>query len=235
MTSQPSGPTDYADRPPVPGSRSVLVSRERILRERAQLVVAGLSPADGSALPEQELGRALEASERAAAGQVCAALAGHPFKIRQAAAKVRDGECAFVALAQELSVPAPGCRLAELLLAGLSGEEAAIVAQLAALRGETIGAGHVAALVGRPEFAGTLEEVCRRRVIASGSPRYRIAGALHESTERGVWPYPLAPRIERALEHFAGWAGSCDGRRVRVGAPVGDLGRRADRRAARRA
>ena len=249
----------------MPRSRFVLVARRRVLGEGHQLEVTGLSRADALQLAEQELGRTLQPAERAAAERVCAKLGGHPFKIRQAAARVRDSECSFADLAASESP------LAQRLLTGLSEQETAIVAQLAALRGETIAAGHVAALLGRPDLSATLEDLRRRRVIASGSPRYRLAGALLEALEQDAWPYPLAPRIERALAHFARWArahradpalvlteapallellrvAEINGQRGRVielgraidaafavGTPLGDLGCGADRRPARRA
>ena len=182
----------------MPRSRFVLVSRQRVLGEGEQLAVAGLAGADALELVEQELARALLPDERADAQRVCEQLGGHPFKLRQAAARVRDGESSFAELATS--------SLAARMLTGLSEQETAIVAQLAALGGETIGAEHIAALLHEPDLSATLEDLRRRRVIASGSPRYRIAGALLEALERDTWPYPLAPRIDRALAHFAGWA-----------------------------
>jgi hypothetical protein len=198
----------------MPDCRFIMVSRESALGEGTPLRISGLSTADGLSLVEQELGRALARAERAHAEAVCNSLGGHPFKIRQAAAGVRAGESSFDLLAQELAKGEAGPTLAQLVLASLTEEELAVVRQLAALRGETIGVEHTVALLGRETLAGRLGDLQRRRVIASASPRYRIAGALNDLTESAPgagaqpsgWPGPWDAERDRAVAYFTRWA-----------------------------
>ncbi len=198
----------------IPDCRFIVISRESALGEGTPLRISGLSTADGLSLVEQELGRALARAERPQAEAVCNSLGGHPFKIRQAAAGVREGERSFDLLAQELAKDEAGSTLAQLVLASLTEEELAVVRQLAALRGETIGVEHTVALLGRETLAGRLGDLQRRRVIAAASPRYRIAGALNDLAESAPdsgakptgWPGPLDAERDRALAYFTRWA-----------------------------
>jgi hypothetical protein len=188
----------------LPRCRFVLVARERPLGEGARVAVGGLTLPDAVRLVEQELGRPLDPAERSGAEDLWRRLDGHPFKLRQAAADVREGSRTFAALASALTAGSPTPALADLLRAELSPGEAAILSQLAALRGETLGIEHVIAMTGQPKAAiGALEA---RRLIASGSPRFRLAGALGDT----VAPDDLA--VRRLTEHLVGWARANRGR-----------------------
>ena len=177
----------------------VLVVRDRALGEGGRIVVGGLQTGAALALVEQELGHALAAGERAAAERVCELLHGHPFELRQAAAAVRERERTFTHLAGELATGNAEAALARLMLARLSAQEAAIVAQLAALRGATVGAEHLAGIAGVSDLTPALQALERRRLIASASPRYRIAGALHDT--------PADPfAVASATAYFTRWA-----------------------------
>ncbi len=96
--------------------------------------------------------------------------------------------------------PAARGELARLLLGSLAVEDAAIVELLASLRGATVGAEHVAAIVGRDDVTQALHSLEARRLIASASPRFRIAGALRDGAAGG----PDA--VAGATAYFASWA-----------------------------
>jgi hypothetical protein len=198
----------------LPRCEVVLVARGRVgLGEGGRLVVGGLAVDDAIALVEQELGRPLQAIERPAVEQLATLLGGHPFQLRQTAADVRDGRHSFAELAQTLATNAGGggdAALADLLLASLTGQDVAVVEQLAALRGATVGVEHIAALAGAADVMPALRALEARRLIASGSPRYRVAGALHEL------PVPSRTAVQHASDYFSRWARTHRGRPATV-------------------
>lgn len=174
----------------------VLVARGAVLGEGTSVPVGGLAEAPALALLEEELGRPLGAAEREPARQLWAAVAGHPFRLRQAAAAVRDGRGDFGALAGGTG---HGRSLTELLLDALEPQERAVVEQLAAVQGRTLGLEHLTALLGRDGLAERVDRLCRARLIASGSPRYRTAGAtLAVAATEGA--------RTRAARQLAAWA-----------------------------
>jgi hypothetical protein len=74
-----------------PRSAFVVVTRERRLwGEVRSLTLTGLPSADAVLLLERELERPLDITERSAALGLCAAMGGHPLRIRQAAAIFRE-------------------------------------------------------------------------------------------------------------------------------------------------
>ena len=74
-----------------PQSAFAVATRDRCLwGEARSLALKGLSSEDAVLLLEQELERALDDAERSAAASLCATLGGHPVRILQAAALVRD-------------------------------------------------------------------------------------------------------------------------------------------------
>lgn len=184
----------------LPGCRLALVARVPVLGEGAQLALGGLGTDAARSLLEEELGRSLRPDEEAAATRACVALGGHPFRLRQAAAAVRDGRAGWVDVAAARSLP-------ELLLEGLTPPERALVEQLATLQGRTLALEHLIALLGREGLAERVDRLCRARILASGSPRYRTAGMSPDSVVGD------ADR-ERLVARLTGWAGapgrSCD-------------------------
>jgi hypothetical protein len=184
-----------------PGCRFVLASREPVLGEGRLLQLEGLAVADGLAVVEQELGRSLLPRERSAAERICTALAGHPFSLRQAAAVARDGDRTLEALAGDLDAADPVSALGERLLETLFDHERGLLSQFAAFREAAIGTEHVRALVERPDVHRGLELLERRRVVASESGRYRLAGVV-----AGLFAERDEEAADRALHHFVSTA-----------------------------
>lgn len=214
----------------LPGCAIVLVGRDQSVGEDARLQLHGLAAPDALKLVEQELGRPLRSGEGEAAAQVCAMLGGHPYELRQAASGVRHEERTFDELAQALAGD-PRAELSKLLLDGLTGEEAAIVARLAALRGASVGGEHLAEIAGT-DLRSTLDALEQSRLIAREGESFRIAGTLHDHCPVG------AGEPASASAHFARWARDARARpsRLLAEAPAllellgraGDEGRDAD-------
>ena len=74
-----------------PRSAFAVVTRERrLLGEARSLPLTGLPAEDALALLVREIERPLEEPERPAAADLCAAVGGHPLRILQAAALIRE-------------------------------------------------------------------------------------------------------------------------------------------------
>src|SRR5829696_2939149 len=172
--------------------------------EGRALALRGLPPEDALALVERELGQLLVEEERSAAEDLCAALEGHPLRLLQLTALVREDGYTLTDLAARLqAVASPAEALREKSLAACSDEEQRILAVLAAPIGASLGEQHVRALTGIEDVEPVLDSLQRRELVQSHSPRYTLTGSLDEALQE---EWDLTPWNERALEHFAIWA-----------------------------
>lgn len=187
-----------------PRCRLFVTSRERVLYDGVAVRLAGLPPEHVATIAEQELGRPLSGSERAAVEAVGGALRGHPLQLRQMFSRARERGLSLEALAPRAASAAE--RAAE-----LSAPQREVARTLAVHGTAPLGLEHIEALAGGSARAAAqaLEE---RHDARSYSPRYSLVGALAEAFE------DLEPDIDRALEHFIGWAEreAAAGRRERV-------------------
>jgi hypothetical protein len=187
-----------------PGCIFLLASSERRLwGEGRAVALRGLPADDGLALIERELGRPLSPEERPAAQALCATLEGHPLRLLQAAALVREEGLTLAEVAGRMQAPAPAEALTAQVLSSLSEPERRVVAALAALGGAPVHAEHVAALASLPDAMPILESLLQRGLVQAHSPRYTLAGGL-ESDLPQAWD--LTAWVERALVHFTTWA-----------------------------
>jgi hypothetical protein len=85
-----------------PASEFVLASSGRCLWEGRAIGLKGLPAGDGVALVERELERELDREERETAEGMCKALEGHPLRILQAAAMVREEELSLEEVARRV-------------------------------------------------------------------------------------------------------------------------------------
>jgi Divergent InlB B-repeat domain len=182
----------------LPGCALVLAARGRTLGTGPAIRVAGLDETAAVELVEQELGRALTEGERAEVRGLWQSVDGHPFRLLQAAEAVRDGNGTFAEAAG--GDPA----LAEMLTRSVPANGRDVVALLAALQGEAAGIGPLTACAGL-QAADVAAELARRRVLATGSPRYRVAGATAGAPPSAV--LDAEPRWRKAL---TGWAAEPD-------------------------
>jgi hypothetical protein len=178
-----------------PGCRFLVASTERLLRDAAPVRIAGLELPYALEVAEQELGRPLTAEERPDAERLCDALAGHPWRIREAVARARDENLSLAEAARRLD---PNDTL-EALTSG----ERSVLAVLAAAGGGPVGLAHLRELSAVETVEPVLEDLERRHLVRSHSPRYSMAGPLRQEIE-ARWDLG-APR-ELALAHYADWA-----------------------------
>jgi len=133
--------------------------------EGAEVALGGLGSSAALALFEHELGRALEHDERPAAEAFCVAVDGHPLRLLQGAALLREGR----------PLPlAPSLR--DALAASLSDTERAVLGPLAVAPEAPVPIERVRAASGVDDAAAVLARLERRGLVQSHSPRYSIAG-----------------------------------------------------------
>ncbi len=178
-----------------PGCRFVAASTERSVWDATAVRLEGLQLRYALDLVEQELGRALTAEERPDAERLCNALAGHPWRIREAVTRARD-EGRSLADAGRALDPTD-------ILDALTSGERSVLAGLAAGGGGPVGLAHLRELTPVEDVEVVLEGLERRHLVHSHSPRYSLAGPLQPEIEAR---WDLEAQRERALAHYADWS-----------------------------
>jgi hypothetical protein len=154
-----------------PRSRLVLVSRERVLWDGGELQVAGLPPDAALALLERDLGRSLTDDEREAAAALCAALNGHPQRLRQAATAIRRG--GYSPAGDWPSAAGPQDVL-EGATASLDERQRSVLALLGQFQGAQVSEGLLEALHG-PGAGAVASSLVAAGLATAGSPSYAAA------------------------------------------------------------
>lgn len=186
----------------VPQSTVFLTSERRLLWDGDAVALPGLPAADGVALIERELGRALSAEERTYGESICSALDGHPLHIRQVAAQARDSKRSIADLV-DVARQWPSRGMSPAVLRDLSPEERSVMAMLSVLGDAPLGIEHISELSQVFDVSEVLDTLQRRRLVKSHSPSYSL-------TE----PPPAALDVEfdhdrranELSEHLATWA-----------------------------
>src|SRR5262245_54306055 len=181
-----------------PRAAFVIATRERRLwGDVHSLALKGLPADDAVLLLERELERSLDAAERAGASSFCAALGGHPLRIRQAAAVIRE---------QGLSVDAWAGIVTQGPIAHLMGsiddKGRRVLLALAALPGSPLQALHVSAIAQATDIEPSLTALVRRGLVVLNRSRYRLADRVTDRLRRTE---DLKPWTNRAITYFIGW------------------------------
>ncbi len=188
----------------VPASVLVVASPERLVWGDARSVpLHGLPTDEALELLASQIGRRLTPEEKPAAEAICAAVAGSPLCLLQAAAMVRDDGKALAQVAQDAAAdPAVGCLTPESLRA-LPEPEHRVLCALAVLAGAATRAEHVAAIAGIPSATGPLDTLRKRHLVEEEDFHYRLTGGVAEAVARA---WDVSSWSDRALAHFLGWA-----------------------------
>src|SRR5215217_2403156 len=169
------------------------------------IALRGLPSEDALALIERELGRPLTDEDRTTVQQLYTALEGHPLRLLQLSALVRDDGISLPDVAERMRQYAGSAveAFTEQTLAERSELERRVLAALAVPMGASVGEEHINELAGVANVRPALESLQQRRLVQAHSPRYSLTGSLDE-TLHAEWD--LTPWNERALVHFATWA-----------------------------
>jgi hypothetical protein len=183
-----------------PQSAFAVATRDRCLwGEVRSLALKGLSPEDAVLLFERELERPLDEAERSSAASLCAALGGHPVRVLQAAALVRDHGMSVGNCARSL---APATLIAE-LLALLDEKQRRALLALTALPGVPLTAQHVAGIAELTDIEPALRMLARRGLVDASDSRHRLVDCVADQLRRNE---DLKPWVNRAITYFTAWA-----------------------------
>lgn len=187
----------------VPRCTVVLASAARCLWGEGQAVaLRGLPAGEALRLIERELGRLLAPEERPAAERLCAALEGHPLRILQAVAVVREEGRSLAQVADELQTSQPASALVAQSLNALAEPEKRVLAALGALGGAALSSEQLTALTGLADALSAVQALQGRHLVQSHSPRYSLPGTLAQELEQA---WDLSAWRERALAHLTTW------------------------------
>ncbi len=188
----------------LPACAFVLASSERRLwREGHSVPLYGLPLPDALMLVERELGRPLSSEERPAAEALCTTLEGHPQRIVQAAAMVREQDLALAEVTTRVRTSSPAETLTAQALAPLSEAEKQVLAVLVILGRVPLHTENLAAVTQLPDPVPILEVLQRRGLVQTDDTHYSLSGALEQELRQ---EQDLATWSERALSHYVLWA-----------------------------
>jgi hypothetical protein len=187
----------------LPSLTFLLASPSRQLWEDAQAIaLSGLPLEDAIALLEREVRRSLSTEERSAAESVCQLVQGHPLRLLQAAALVREQNCPLASLAtllQTVSMEEVNLRFA----AQLPDAERRSLAVLSVLNGTPVQAPHLAALIALPNITPVLQNLVRQSLVMTDGSRYVLAENLLQPLQQA---WDLSQWLHRILDYFITWA-----------------------------
>ena len=182
-----------------PRSAFVVVTRERRLwGEVRSLTLTGLPSADAVLLLERELERPLDITERSAALGLCAALGGHPLRIRQAAAIFRERATSLDGWASNIS---PESLITE-WMASIDEKQRRALLALAALPGLPLHALHVAGIAELQDIEPSLMTLVSRGLLVSSQSRHQLADGVGDRLRRTE---DLKPWLNRAITYYTAW------------------------------
>ncbi len=183
-----------------PRSVVAVATRERCLwGEVRGIALKGLPADDAVALLEREIERPLDVAERSEAAGLCAAVDGHPLRILQAAAIVRERGIPIGGWTRGTT---PEDIITELMAAIDEKQRRALLA-LGALPGVPLEAGHIAGIAEVTDIAPSLMMLVRRGLVVCNQSLHQLADGVGDrlrSTE------DLKPWVNRAITYFTSWA-----------------------------
>jgi NB-ARC domain len=178
----------------------VVATRERcLLGDVRSVALSGLPVEDATALLERELERALEATEHPAAADMCAALEGHPLRIRHAAALIRDRGILFDRWRDHVTAD----NLIAELLTAVDERPRRVLLTLAALPTVSLHLRDVSGIAELTDVESVLTALARTHLVASHGWRYHLVDGVADRLRRSG---DLKPSINRAITYFTAWA-----------------------------
>jgi hypothetical protein len=183
-----------------PRSAFAVVTRERRLWDEVRSVtLTGLPAEDALALLEREIERPLDAAERPAATQIWSALGGHPLRILQAAAMIRElgvspAECARTMTAATIVTR---------LIGSIDDKARRALLAMSGLAGVPLQPQDIAAIAELTDIEPSLTVLARRGLVVAGGSRYHLADGVSDQLRRTE---DLKPWVNRCVTYYAGWA-----------------------------
>jgi hypothetical protein len=183
-----------------PRSAFVVTTRARSLWDEARsIVLKGLAAEDAVLLLEREIERSLDATERSEAASLCVAIGGHPLRILQAAAIIRERGISLDPWARTVT---PESLITE-LLASIDEKQRRALLALTAFPAMPLHAQHISGIAEVTDLEPSLTELTRRGLVVSSQSRYQLADGIADRLRRTE---ELKPWMNRAITYFTAWA-----------------------------
>ncbi|KYC37028.1 hypothetical protein WA1_46135 [Scytonema hofmannii PCC 7110] len=187
----------------LPSCTFLVTSQERQLWGEGHSVgLHGLHLNDAVSLVARELGRTLSPEERLVAEKLCTALQGHPLRILQTVALVREDNISLALMQERIQSTTSTLGWVEQLLASLQKPQKLIVTALAALGGVALGVELLENLTEIPQVKLVLETLTRRNLLQVDGSRYSLSNNLIEYIQQH---WNLTPFLEKATTYFTTW------------------------------
>ena len=181
----------------------ITASDRQLWREGRSLALQGLPLESAITLVEQELGRRITSEEQLVFQSLYTLLNGHPLRILQATAMVRDGKSSLEEISRQLQSPTPAKSLFKNIWASLQKPQRLILTVLAALGGIAILAKRAASLTKLPEAEAVLNDLLKLHLVKFDGCRYYLVGNLAEDLKQET---DLHSWMEKALAELSTWA-----------------------------
>lgn len=175
---------------------------QQLWGEGHSIKLRGLSVKDSVSLVTRELQRQLDQEESSQAEKLCTALAGHPLRILQAVALVREDKVSLKTIVHQLQSPNSAKNWTQQLLKPLSKRQKLILAVLAVFGGVALGEEQLASITEISEIKPVLETLIKRNLIQVEASRYKLTGTLVKELRR-LWD--LSPGLDNAIAYFKNW------------------------------
>jgi len=173
--------------------------------EGKSIALQGLPTEKAIFLLENDLGRSLETDEKSAAQVLCNILNGHPLKLLQSLASVKQGISSLAEVVHRYRLENESEQSSEIdeVTATSTEEERRILAVLATLGGIGLLVQQVAAITGLTDVTKVLQTLQQRNLVQFDGDRYSVNSSLAELLER-TWD--LRPWFQKSLSYFTNLA-----------------------------
>jgi hypothetical protein len=178
----------------------VVATRERCLwGEARSIALKGLPEDEAAVLLERAMERPLDSASRKAAASLCTVVGGHPLRLLQAAAIIR--ECGIPSDNWLLSVT-PEHLLAD-LLSSIDDKQRLALLALAGLPGVPLHARHIAAIADVADLEPSLIALVRQGLVTTNQSHHQLAHGVADRLRRVE---DLKPWVNRAITYWTSWA-----------------------------
>lgn len=170
--------------------------------ENQAIPLAGLPLADSMALIQQGLGRSLVSDEQYLAEALCRRLQGHPLRLLQMSALVRERQASFASLVEWLRI----WTAEELMLrfaANLAEPERRLLAVLTLADGLPVPLHHLAPLIALPDVTPLVQRLEQLSLILAETGGYSLARNLIQPIRRA---WSLEQWLQRVTTYMMRWA-----------------------------
>ncbi len=183
-----------------PQSAFAVSTRERCLwGEVRSLPLKGLPVEDAVLLLEREIERPLDATERASAASLCAAIDGHPLRIVQAGAIIRKRGISLGGWVLDISSES----LVTELLGSIDEKQRRALLALTAVGGVPLEVQHVSGIAEVTDIEASMMALVRQGLVVGSHTRHRLADGVADRLRRME---DLKPWVNRAITYFTAWA-----------------------------